>query len=187
MVNKVILVGNLGADPELRSTQSGQSVCSLRLATSEKYKDKEGAMQERVEWHRVVVWGPQADNVNKFCKKGKQLFIEGRIQTRKWQDKEGKDQYTTEIVADNVKFLSGGGHAAEDGESAGASGGGGGGGYNRGGASGGASGGGYNRGGASGGASGGGYSRGGASGGGAARPAPADDGNFGGGDDDIPF
>ncbi|HND30888.1 MAG TPA: single-stranded DNA-binding protein, partial [Myxococcota bacterium] len=130
MVNKVILLGNLGADPELRSTQNGQSVCTLRLATSEKYKDRDGNLQERTEWHRVVVWGPQADNVNRFCKKGKQIYLEGRIQTRKWQDKEGKDQYTTEIVADNVRFLggAGGGAGADDGGYDAGGGGGGGGG-----------------------------------------------------------
>ena len=176
MVNKVILVGNLGADPELRSTQSGQSVCSLRLATSEKRKDKEGALQEFVEWHRVVVWGPQADNVNKYCKKGKQLYIEGRIQTRKWQDKDGKDQYTTEIVADNVKFLSGGSASAEDGEASAGGGGGGGGGYGR---TSGGGGGGYG-----GGGNGGGGGTGGGGGGGYGGP---DYGGAGGGDDDIPF
>jgi single-strand DNA-binding protein len=137
MVNKVILLGNLGADPELRSTQNGQSVCTLRLATSEKYKDRDGNLQEKTEWHRVVVWGPQADNVNRFCKKGKQIYLEGRIQTRKWQDKEGKDQYTTEIVADSVRFLggAGGGAGADDGgfEAGGGGGGGGRGSYGGGG------------------------------------------------------
>jgi len=169
MVNKVILIGNLGADPELRSTQTGQSVCSLRIATSETYKDKEGQKQERTEWHQVVVWGPQAETVNRYCKKGKQVFVEGRIQTRKWQDKEGKDRYTTEIVADNVRFLSGGvGGASEDaGETGGRSS------FNRAG------------GGDSGGRSS--YGRKGSEGG--SRPAPVDDAPaYGGGsDDDIPF
>jgi single-strand DNA-binding protein len=108
MVNKVILLGNLGQDPELRSTSGGQSVATLRVATSEKYKDKEGTLQERTEWHTVTVWGRDADNVAKYCKKGKQLYIEGRLQTRKWQDKQGNDRYTTEVVAESIKFLSGG-------------------------------------------------------------------------------
>ncbi len=197
MVNKVILLGNLGADPELRSTQNGQSVCTLRLATSEKYKDRDGNLQEKTEWHRVVVWGPQADNVNRFCKKGKQIYLEGRIQTRKWQDKEGKDQYTTEIVADSVRFLggAGGGAGADDGGFEAGGGGGGGGGrgsYGGGGSSGGGGGrGSYGGGGSSGG--GGGYGGGGGGGGygrqnAPARPAPAEEPPFGGGsDDDIPF
>ena len=114
MVNKVILLGNLGADPELKHTQAGQAVCSLRIATSETYKDRDGNKQERTEWHKVIVWGPQGENVAKFCKKGKQIYLEGRLQTRKWQDKDGKDQYTTEVVADNVKFLGGAGGASNE-------------------------------------------------------------------------
>jgi single-strand DNA-binding protein len=108
MVNKVILVGNLGQDPELRNTNGGQSVASLRLATTNKYKDKDGNLQESTEWHQVVVWGKQAETVNQYCKKGKQLYIEGRLQTRKWQDKTGADRYSTEIVAEVVRFLGGG-------------------------------------------------------------------------------
>jgi single-strand DNA-binding protein len=116
MVNHVILIGNLGQDPELRSTGGGQSVASLRLATTDRYKDKSGEMQERTEWHTITVWGRDAENVGKFCKKGKQLYIEGRLQTRKWQDKDGKDRYTTEVVAEKVKFLGGGGQSDGGGE-----------------------------------------------------------------------
>lgn len=183
MVNKVILIGNLGADPELRSTQTGQSVCSLRLATSEKYKDRDGNMQERTEWHKVVVWGPQAETVNKYCKKGKQIFLEGRIQTRKWQDKNGADQYTTEIVAENVRFLGGGGAGAGASEEGGD---GGGRAYGRGGGGnyGGGGGGGGNYGGGGGG---GGYGSRGGGGGGRSAPAPVDEAPPFGGDDDIPF
>lgn len=117
MVNKVILIGNLGQDPELRSTQGGQSVCTLRLATTDKYKDKEGNWVDRTEWHSVVVWGRQAETVNQYCKKGKQIYVEGRLTTRKWQDKTGADRYTTEVVAENVRFLggAGGGGGAEGG------------------------------------------------------------------------
>lgn len=104
MVNKVILIGNLGADPELRNTNSGQAVAYLRLATTHKRKVGE-TWEEQTEWHAVVVWGKDAENVSKFCKKGKQLYIEGRLQTSKWQDKEGKDRYTTEVVAERVRFL----------------------------------------------------------------------------------
>ena len=98
MVNKVILIGNLGQDPELRSTPSGQSVATLRLATQERVKDKDGNWTDRTEWHNVVVWGRTAENVNQYCKKGKQIYVEGRLQTRKWQDKEGKDRYTTDEI-----------------------------------------------------------------------------------------
>ena len=112
MVNKVILIGNLGQDPEVRSTAGGQSVATLNVATSDKFKDKEGTLQERTEWHRVVVWGRDAENVGKFCKKGKQLYIEGRLTHRKWQDKEGNDRYSTEVVANEMQML-GGKQAAE--------------------------------------------------------------------------
>lgn len=117
MVNKVLLIGNLGQDPELRSTSGGQAVATLRIATTDKYKDKEGNLQERTEWHTVVAWGRDAENVGKYCKKGKQLYIEGRLQTRKWQDKEtGKDRYTTEVVADTIRFLGGGGQEGGGGD-----------------------------------------------------------------------
>lgn len=110
MINKVILLGNVGQDPECRTTQSGQSVATIRLATSEKYKDKEGNMQERTEWHTVVAWGKTAEIVQKYAPKGKQLYIDGRLQTRKWQDKNGQDRYSTEIVADTIKLLGGNSH-----------------------------------------------------------------------------
>jgi single-strand DNA-binding protein len=104
-VNKVILVGNLGADPELRYTSGGSPVCDIRLATSRKYTDKTGTTQEDTQWHKVVVWGKTAEHCKNFLTKGRQIYLEGRIQTRKWQNREGQDQYTTEIVADVVQFL----------------------------------------------------------------------------------
>jgi single-strand DNA-binding protein len=107
MVNKVILVGNLGQDPETRHTNGGNSVTQLRLATTEKYKDRDGAMQERTEWHTVIVWGKQGEACGKHLTKGRQVYVEGRLTTRKWQDKEGKDRYTTEVIGDNVRFLGG--------------------------------------------------------------------------------
>jgi single-strand DNA-binding protein len=135
-VNKAILVGNLGQDPEIRSTGSGTPVATLRIATSDRRKDRDGNWTDHTEWHTVVVFGRQAENVGRFCRKGKQLFIEGRIQTRKWQDKEGRDRYNTEIVANDVRFLGGRGEGASDNYSGGSSyggggygGGGGGGGY----------------------------------------------------------
>ena len=105
MINKVILVGNLGQDPETRHTNGGNSVTQLRIATTEKYKDRDGAMQERTEWHTVIVWGKQGEACGKHLTKGRQVYVEGRLTTRKWQDKEGKDRYTTEVIGDNVRFL----------------------------------------------------------------------------------
>ncbi|MSQ01454.1 MAG: single-stranded DNA-binding protein [Myxococcales bacterium] len=169
MVNKVILIGNLGQDPELRSTGGGQSVGSLRVATTDKFKDKEGNLQERTEWHTVVVWGRDAENVHRYCKKGKQLYIEGRLQTRKWQDKEGKDRYNTEVVAEVVRFLGGAGGAGGAGGGADEGGGGGRDGY-----------GGGRSGGGGGGGGGGGQRR---DEGQPLQEAPP----FQGGDDDIPF
>ena len=107
MVNKVILVGNLGNDPETRATGGGNSVTQLRLATTEKYKDRDGNPQERTEWHTVIVWGKQGEACGKHLTKGRQVYVEGRLTTRKWQDKEGKDRYTTEVIGDNVRFLGG--------------------------------------------------------------------------------
>ena len=107
MINKVILVGNLGQDPETRSTNGGNSVTTLRLATTEKFKDRDGAMQERTEWHTVIVWGKQGEACGRHLTKGRQVYVEGRLTTRKWQDKEGKDRYTTEVIGDNVRFLGG--------------------------------------------------------------------------------
>ncbi|MCK6508039.1 single-stranded DNA-binding protein, partial [Myxococcota bacterium] len=114
-VNKAILVGNLGQDPELRTTGGGTPVATLRIATTERRRDKDNNWSDHTEWHTVVVFGRTAENVSKFCKKGRQLYVEGRIQTRKWQDKEGKDRYSTEIVADVVHFLGGGGERGGDG------------------------------------------------------------------------
>jgi len=112
MVNKVLLIGNLGQDPEMRSTASGTSVANLRLATTDRRKDRDGNWNDHTEWHSVVAFGRTAENVAQYCRKGKQLFIEGRLQTRKWQTKEGQDRYSTEIVADNIRFLGGRGESA---------------------------------------------------------------------------
>ncbi len=106
-VNKAIILGNLGRDPELRHTQAGKAVATLKIATNEVWTDQSGERQERTEWHTVVVWGRQAETCNQYLKKGRSVFIEGRIQTRKWQDKEGHDRYSTEIVADRVQFVGG--------------------------------------------------------------------------------
>jgi len=106
-VNKVILLGRLGKDPELRYTNNQMAVCSFSLATSERRKDQGGNWVEQTEWHNIKTFGKTAENVNNYLKKGRECFIEGRIQTRKWQDKEGRDRYTTEILADNVKFVGG--------------------------------------------------------------------------------
>ena len=104
-VNKVILIGNLGADPEVRFTPGGQAVANFRIATSESWTDKNGQKQERTEWHRIVVWGKLAELCGEYLKKGRQCFLEGRLQTREWQDKEGQKHYTTEVVASGVTFL----------------------------------------------------------------------------------
>lgn len=113
-VNKVILVGNLGADPELKYTSTNRPVCNLRIATNEVFKDKSGQRQERTEWHRVTVWGEQAETCNKYLTKGRMCYIEGRLQTRTWDDKDGQKRYATDVVADRVVFL-GGGAGAEGG------------------------------------------------------------------------
>ncbi len=106
MVNKVILVGNLGRDPEMRSTQGGQPIASFSVATSRKFKDKEGNRQEQTEWHNVVCFGRQAEIAGQYLTKGKMVYVEGRLQTRSWDDKEsGKKQYKTEIVCDNFQML----------------------------------------------------------------------------------
>lgn len=136
-VNKVILIGNLGADPELKYTPSNRPLCNLSVATNEVFKDKSGQRQERTEWHRVTVWGDQAETCSKYLAKGRSVYVEGRLQTRSWDDKEGKKRYSTDIVADRVVFLGGGagGGAGAPGEGGGArrgAGGGGGGGGGRG-------------------------------------------------------
>ena len=117
-VNKVILVGNLGANPEMRFTQGGQAVANLRIATTEKWTDRQGQKQEATEWHRVVVWGKQAEIVGQYLTKGRQVFVEGSIRTRQWQDQAGQKRYTTEIVARNVQML--GGRGERTGEDMGA-------------------------------------------------------------------
>lgn len=116
-LNKVMLIGNLGDDPEVRATPGGQSVATLRMATNEKWTDKGGQPQERTEWHRVVVWGKQADQCKEYLHKGSSVYVEGRIQTREWQDKEGHRRFTTEVIAQRVQFLGGrGGGAGAAGE-----------------------------------------------------------------------
>jgi single-strand DNA-binding protein len=123
-VNKVILIGNLGADPEVRFTPGGQAVANFRIATNESWVDKQGQKQERTEWHRIVAWGKLAELCGEYLKKGRQAYVEGRLQTREWTDKEGKKNYTTEIVANTVQFLGGGGRGAEGGQVGGGLGGG---------------------------------------------------------------
>lgn len=104
-VNKVLLIGNLGADPDLRYIPSGAAVCEMRLATNESWKDKAGQKQERTEWHRIVVWGQRAELCAQYLSKGRQVYIEGRLRTRSWEDRDGNTRYTTEIVATDVQFL----------------------------------------------------------------------------------
>ncbi|MGH9436077.1 MAG: single-stranded DNA-binding protein [Terriglobia bacterium] len=119
-VNKAILIGNLGADPEMRYTQSGRAVANLRIATSTRWRDREsGEQQERTEWHRVVLFGKLGEIAGEYLKKGSQVYLEGRIQTRKWQGQDGQDRYTTEIVANEMQMLGGrggdgGGRATAD-------------------------------------------------------------------------
>lgn len=110
-VNKVILVGRLGQDPELKSTPGGNSVCNFSVATNEAWTDKSGQKQERTEWHRVVVWGRQAELCSQYLKKGRQVYLEGKLQTRQWQDKNGQTRYTTEVQGQSVRFLGGGAEA----------------------------------------------------------------------------
>jgi single-strand DNA-binding protein len=160
-LNRAILVGNLGMDPELKYTQGGQAVLRIRLATTDSYLNKGGERQERTEWHTVVVWGKRAESLNKILSKGRTIWVEGRIQTRSWEDKkDGSKRYATEINAQNIGLVGGGGGGRS------------GGGYE------GAGGGGYEGGGGSGGYEGGGGGAGGLGGG------PEFDG---GNDDDIPF
>jgi single-strand DNA-binding protein len=107
-VNKAILVGTLGKDPEQRFMPNGNAVCNISVATSEQWKDKQtGEKQERTEWHRVSMFGKLAEIAGEYLRKGSQVYLEGKIQTRKWQDKEGKDRYSTEIVADQMQMLGG--------------------------------------------------------------------------------
>ena len=107
-VNKVILVGNLGRDPEVRATPSGQSVCNFSLATTERYTDRAGQQRDQTEWHNVVVWGKQADLCGQYLKKGRQVYVEGRLTTRQYEAKDGTGKrYRTEVVAQRVQFLGG--------------------------------------------------------------------------------
>ena len=174
-INKVILVGNLGADPETRAMPSGTTVANLRIATSESWRDKQsGEQQERTEWHRVVLFGRLGEIAAEYLKKGSQVYIEGSLRTRKWQDKQGQERYSTEIVGNDMQMLGG-----------------------RGGGGGTAGGGGDFERGSSGGSSGGrgGRSSGGGGGGGGGDPYPDEYAHSGGGgggkaedfDDDIPF
>src|SRR5215216_2392398 len=114
-VNKVILVGNLGRDAELRYTPGGAAVATLNLATTEVWNDRSNQRQEKTEWHRVVLWGKQAESLQEYLTKGKQIYVEGRLQTRQWDDKDGNKRYTTEIKADRITLLGGGGGSARAG------------------------------------------------------------------------
>ena len=105
MLNKAMIIGRLGRDPELRYSQSGSPVCTLSVATDEGYTDRDGKKVDRTEWHRVVLYSKAAENCNQFLKKGSLVYVEGSLQTRKWQDQQGQDRYTTEIKAQRVQFL----------------------------------------------------------------------------------
>ncbi|MEC9465728.1 MAG: single-stranded DNA-binding protein [Myxococcota bacterium] len=165
-VNKVILMGRLGADPEVRYTPNGQAVAQFSLATSRQWKDNTGQRQEKTEWHRIVAWGKTAELCGEYLSKGRQVYLEGRIEYRTWDDKEGNKRYTTEVIAREVQFIGGRNDAGGGGDFGG---GGGGGGY------GGGGGGGYG-----GGGSGGGGYGGGGGGGGDYGPPPITE-------DDVPF
>jgi len=108
-LNKVILIGNLGKDPEVRYTAAGTAVASFSLATSEKFKNKGGEWEEKTEWHNITLWARLAEVAGEYLAKGKTIYVEGRLQTRKWQDRDGKDRYTTEIVGEKMLMLGGGG------------------------------------------------------------------------------
>ncbi len=120
MVNKVTLIGNLGSDPEIRYTQSGAQVATFNVATTERWKGQDGQVQESTEWHKIVAWSRLAEICGEYLHKGSKVYIEGKIQTRKWQDKDGNDRYTTEIIAREMKMLSPrGGESAGGGSSSG--------------------------------------------------------------------
>jgi single-strand DNA-binding protein len=122
-VNKVILIGNLGADPETRSMPSGMTVANIRIATSESWKDKQsGEQKERTEWHHVALFGRLGEIAGEYLRKGAQVYIEGSLRTRKWQDKEGRDRYTTEIIASDMQMIGGRGGGASAGGSGGSTG-----------------------------------------------------------------
>lgn len=124
MINKVILIGNLGADPDLKYVQDGTPVATFNVATSERWKGQDGQMKEQTEWHKVVVWRRLAETCNEYLHKGSKVYIEGKLQTRKWQDKDGHDRWTTEVVARDVQFLTpkggeGGSYSGDPGPAAG--------------------------------------------------------------------
>ncbi len=176
-VNKVILIGNLGRDPEVRQTQSGSQVATLNIATTERRKQADGTWGDHTEWHRCVAFGRTAETAGRFLSKGRQVYIEGKLSTRKWQDKDGRDRWSTEVIIDNLRFIGGRGECGQGG-GGGYGGGGGGGGY------GGGGGGGYG----GGNQGGGGYGGGNQGGGGGGYGGGGDQGDGGGGfDDDIPF
>jgi single-strand DNA-binding protein len=120
-VNKAILVGRLGRDPETRFTGGGQAVANFSVATDHSYKDRNGERQKKTEWHKIVAWGKLAEIVQKYLKKGSLIYIEGRIETREWQDKEGQKRYSTEIIANEMRMLGGKGDGAGSGTGGGAS------------------------------------------------------------------
>jgi single-strand DNA-binding protein len=194
-VNKVILIGNLGKDPELRYTQGGGPVANLSVATTRKWRNKQSnELVEETEWHRVSVFGQQAEHCNNYLSKGRMVYVEGRLRTRSYDDKDGVKRYSTEVIADTVQFLGGrgeGGGGAGGGGAGGARGGGGGGYEEEGGGGGGyGGGGGGGRGGGGGGTGGGGGGGYGGGGGGGGGPEPYDPGDYspaGPEDDDIPF
>ena len=117
MINKVILIGNLGADPEIRYTQSGTPVVNFRIATTERWKNQDGQQQEQTEWHNIVAWRRLAEICGEYLSKGSRVYLEGKLQTRKWQDQNGNDRYTTEIVAQEMKMLSPKGGSGTTGDS----------------------------------------------------------------------
>ncbi|MFS1701334.1 single-stranded DNA-binding protein [Alteromonas sp. AMM-1] len=115
-VNKVILVGNLGNDPEVRYMPNGNAVANLSIATSESWKDQQGQIQERTEWHRLTMYRRLAEIAGEYLKKGSQIYVEGKLQTRKWQDQQGQDRYTTEIIVDQMQMLGGGSQGGQGGQ-----------------------------------------------------------------------
>ena len=114
MLNKVMIIGNLGKDPEIRYTQSGSAVASFNVATTERFKDKNGQQQDQTEWHRIVAWSRLAEICVEYLHKGSKVYIEGKLQTRKWTDQNGNEKYTTEIIAREMKMLDGAGKQGED-------------------------------------------------------------------------
>lgn len=114
-VNRMIVLGHVGRDPEVRYTTDGAAIANVSIATTRTWKDKQGEKQEETEWHRISFFGRLAEIVGEYVKKGSQIYVEGRLRTRKWQDKEGTDRYTTEIVAESIQLLGGRGERAEDG------------------------------------------------------------------------